>query len=90
MSNTYSKLRFSKFKKLLSRSAFGELQLSLISKVCFDFDFERNQDVLKSKSLCFLLNKNINFNKHETESKMENPPHTFTETNLVLQLANWK
>ena len=35
------------------------------------FNFERNYDVLKSKSPCILLNKNINFNKNETESKME-------------------
>ena len=34
----------------------------------------------------FLLNKNTNFNKNETESKMENPKHSFEETNLVLQL----
>ena len=39
------------------------------------FDFERNYEVLKSKSLCFLLNKNIIFNKNKTESKMENPIH---------------
>ena len=43
-------------------------------------------DVLKSKSPCILLNKNLNFNKNETESKMENPTHSFRETNLVLQL----
>ena len=30
-----------------------------------------------------LLNKNINFNKNETESKMENPTHTFKEMNLL-------
>ena len=36
--------------------------------------------------LCIILNKNINFNKNETESKMENPRHSFRETNLVLQL----
>ena len=35
------------------------------------FNFERNYDVLKSKSSCILLNKNINFNKNETESKMK-------------------
>ena len=46
------------------------------------FYFERNYDVLKSKSPCFLLNKNINFNKNETESKMENPTHSFREMNL--------
>ena len=50
------------------------------------FNFERNYDVLKSKSPCILLNKNINFNKNKTESKMENPTHSFRETNLVLQL----
>ena len=50
------------------------------------FNFERNYDVLKSTSSCILLNKNINFNKNETESKMENPAHSFRETNLVPQL----
>ena len=43
-------------------------------------------DVLKSKSLCILSNKNINFDKNETELKMENPKHSFRDTNLVLQL----
>ena len=37
------------------------------------FDFERNYDVLKSKSPCFLLNKKLNFNKNQTESKLEHP-----------------
>ena len=50
------------------------------------FYFERNYDFLKSSGPCFLLNKNINFNKNETESKMENPTHSFREMNLVLQL----
>ena len=45
----------------------------------YDFDFERNYDVLKSKRPCILLSQNINFNKKETESKMENPPHTVLE-----------
>ena len=48
------------------------------------FNFERNYDVLKSKGPCILLNKNINFNENEMESKMENPTHSFRETNLVL------
>ena len=44
-----------------------------------------------SKSSCFLLNKNINFNENKdgirkTESKMENSTHNFRETNLVIQL----
>ena len=50
------------------------------------FNLERNYYVLKSKSPYILLNKNINFNKNETESKMENPTHSFRETNIVLQL----
>ena len=50
------------------------------------FNFERIYDVLKSKSLCILLNGNINFNENETESKMENPSHSFRETNLVFQV----
>ena len=50
------------------------------------FNFERNYDDLKSKSPCILLNKNINFNKNDTELKMENPTHSFRENDLVLQL----
>ena len=37
------------------------------------FNFERDYDTLKSKSPYFLLNKNINYNKSETES-MNNLP----------------
>ena len=50
------------------------------------FNFESGYDILKSNSPRVLLNKNINFNKGETESKMENPTYSFRETNLVLQL----
>ena len=50
------------------------------------FNFEKNCYVLKLKSPCTLLNNNINFNKHEMESKMENLTHSFTEMNRVLQL----
>ena len=48
--------------------------------------FEKNYDVLKSKRPCFLLNKNIKFNKNETELKMQNPTYVFREMNHVLQL----
>ena len=51
------------------------------------FDFGRNYDFLKSKSMCFLLSKNKNVNKNETESKMENLSHSFRGINLVLQLV---
>ena len=40
--------------------------------LCY-FYFEKNYDVLKSKSPCFLLNKNIKFSKNKTESKMKIP-----------------
>ena len=49
------------------------------------FNFERSY-VLKSKSPCILLNKNINFIKNETESRTENSTPSFRETNLGLQL----
>ena len=95
---TYSKLRFSRFKKFVSRSIFGKPQLADIiefsnlllglknqrygSKTVYGFSIIliwKNYDVLKSKNhFFFLLNKNINFNKYEMESKMENP-HTFLE-----------
>ena len=42
-------------------------------------NFENNYEVLKSKSPYTLLNKNINFNKIETESKMENPMDSFRD-----------
>ena len=44
------------------------------------FNIEINYDALKSKSPCIWLNKNTNFHKNKTKSKMENP------TTLVLQL----
>ena len=50
------------------------------------FNFERSYDVLKSNISCILLNKNINFDKNGMKSKMESPTHSFSETNLVLQL----
>ena len=37
------------------------------------FNFETNDDVLKSKSPCILLSKNIKFSKNETESKKKVP-----------------
>ena len=54
--------------------------------MAFVFNFKRNYDVLKSNSPCILLNKNINFDKNQTELKMENHTHNFREMDLVLQL----
>ena len=54
--------------------------------IFYYFNFEGNGDVLKSKSPWILLCKNKNSNKNEMESKMENPTHSFRETNLVFQL----
>ena len=60
---TFSKLRFSGFKKFVTRSVFGELQLMQISLqncvwLFYYFNFERNYGLLKLKSPCILLNKN--------------------------------
>ena len=53
--------------------------------VCFFyyFNFEKTYEVLKSKSPCILSNKNINFDKNETESKMENPTHTVFDRGIL-------
>ena len=63
----------------------GGLGAKLCVWLFYYFKFERNYDVLKSKSPRILLNKNINFNKNETEWKMKNPTHSFRKNNLVLQ-----
>ena len=57
----------------------------MFSWLFYYFDFERTYDVLKSKKLFILLNKNANFNKTKTELKMENPTQSFRETKLALQ-----
>ena len=76
------------FKLLVATSKSEIWEQNCVWLFCY-FNFERNYYVLKSKSPCILLNKNVSFNKNETESKMENPTHSFWETNLVLQLI-WK
>ena len=40
------------------------------------FDFKRNYDDIKSKGSCILLNKNINFNKNETDNRKWKITHT--------------
>ena len=51
---------------------------SLGGKECYE--------VLKSKSPCFMLNKNVNFNKNKTEYKLEDLTYACRDTNLLLQL----
>ena len=72
--------------KLLVATLKSELWEQKHVWLFYYFSFESNYDVLKSKSPCLLLNKNVNFDKNETKSKMENPTHASRETNLVLQL----
>ena len=100
----YSKLQFSKFKKFVFGSVFGELHpthadfirfaisscnLKIIvlelKLLVFSTVLILKVIIRKEKSQCFLLNKNINFNKNEAESKMENSTHIFREMSLVLQ-----
>ena len=71
------------FKKVVSRSVLrssnSRRQISVRpwAQNCvwlfYYFDYERNYEALKLKSPCILLNKNINFDKNETKSRMENP-----------------
>ena len=50
------------------------------------FDFKRNHNVLnKVKESQLFVEKNINFNKNETETKMENF-RTFRET-IVIRIS---
>ena len=56
-------------------SEFSEVWEQNCVRFFYYFNFERNYDVLKSKSPCVLLNKNMNFNMNKTESKMKNPTH---------------
>ena len=102
---TFSKLRFSGFKKFVVRSDLGSsnsrryywiLKLLVATQIsdvweqnclwlfCY-FNFERSYDVLKSKSPCILLSKNKNFDKNETESRMEDATHSFREISPMLQ-----
>ena len=73
----------------MSHVSFGELQLTKMllnfKASCCNLKIRKNYDVLKWKSPCILFNRNVDFNKNETESKMENPTHSLRETNLVLQ-----
>ena len=75
---------FSNFLLQLIKSEFWEQNCVWLF---YYFDFERNYDVLKSKTPSFLLNKNIKFIKNETESKMENPTHSSRVMHHVLQLV---
>ena len=98
---TLSKLRFSKFKRelfgeLQLAKVFHFQTFRCKSKIrglgaklwlFYYFYFERNYDVLKLKSPCFLLNKIIKLNKNQMESNMENTTHSFREMNYVLQVA---
>ena len=59
-------------------------------RLFYYFNFERSYDVKKLKGPWLLLNKNINFNKNQMESKMENPKHSFRETNIVMSCSSRK
>ena len=74
---TFSKLRFSGFKKFVNRSVFGELQLTKMSLNIKTSNWNVQIRDLRAK-LCvvFLL-------FYGTSSKMENPTHSFRETNLA-------
>ena len=74
--------------KLLAATLKSEVWEQNCVWLFYYFNLERNYDGLESNSNspCILLTKYINFNKKETESKMESFTHGFKETNLVHQL----
>ena len=74
-----------KLRVATSRSLKSEVWEQNFVWLFYYFCFEGIYDVLNPKSPCFLLNKNINFHKNETESKMGSPTYSFREMNLVLQ-----
>ena len=72
-------IEFSNFLLQLKNQRFG-------SKTVCGFSITLVlKGIMTFLSPCIMLNKNINFNKNEMESKMENPTHNFREANLVLQ-----
>ena len=71
---TFSKLRFSGFKIfVLFKTSCCNLKIRDVEQNCvwffYYFDFERNYDLLKSKSLRILLKKSINFKKTKQDGK---------------------
>ena len=85
---TFTKLRFSELKRAPTHTdiiEFSNFLLQLKNQrsvtrtvwLFYYFNFERNYDVLKPTSPRNLLNENVNFDKNETESKMENPTQIF-------------
>ena len=62
----------------------------LNAKLCVAFPlflFWKELWRFKVKESMFLLNKNMNFNKNEPESKLKNPTYSFREMNHALQLV---
>ena len=56
----------------------------------YQFYFERDHDILKPKSPYFLLNKNINLNKKETDWNMENSTKPVQESRIKSKtVMNW-
>ena len=54
------------------------------------FNFETNYDVLMSKNPCFFLNKKVDYDKNETESKMEIMTQRFREALCFSSYKNSK
>ena len=73
-----------KFKLLVATQKLKLWKLNNLW-LSYYFSFEDNCcDVLRLKSPCILLNKNINFNKNKMKSKTENPTHSFRDENCAL------
>ena len=79
-------IKFWNFLLQLIKQKYGNKTMSDFSIISFFKGI--NYNFLKSERTCILLNKNINFNKSKTDSKMENRTHTFRETKLALQVIS--
>ena len=74
--------RYHWFLKLFVATQKSEVLEQKCVWLFYYFNFERKFEVLKSKSAYFLLNKKLNVNKNEAESKMENSTLTFLHSRL--------
>ena len=74
------------FKLLVATQKSRVLKQNCVCGFSIIFILKGIMTFLKSKSPCYLLNKNIKFNKNETESKMKNPTHSFREMNHLFHL----
>ena len=81
MSNIYLKVTI---EKNWRSQSFDFLSLKNLSPILWNL--KGIMPFQSQKSPCFLLNRNVNFNKNKTESKIKNPILSFGEASLKSHL----